>query len=46
MEQSLKNRLTFGPLMFGGLFLLLWIDYAAQKWTTNILPAESAESAC
>jgi phosphatidate cytidylyltransferase len=33
MEQSLKNRLTFGPLMLGGLFLLLWLDYAAQQWT-------------
>ena len=33
MEQSLKNRLTFGPLMLGGLFLLLWLDHAAQRWT-------------
>jgi phosphatidate cytidylyltransferase len=33
MEQSLKNRLTFGPLMLIGLFLLLWLDHAAQKWT-------------
>ena len=33
MEQSLKNRLTYGPMMLGGLFLLLWLDYAAQKWT-------------
>ncbi len=38
MEQSLKNRLTFGPLMFAGLFLLLWIDYSAQKWTSNVRP--------
>jgi phosphatidate cytidylyltransferase len=36
MEQSLKNRLTFGPLMLLGLFLLLWLDYAAQRWTHNI----------
>jgi phosphatidate cytidylyltransferase len=35
MEQSLKNRLTFGPLMLGGLFLLLWIDWAAQRWTVS-----------
>jgi len=33
MEQSLKNRLTFGPLMLAGLFLLLWLDHAAQRWT-------------
>jgi CDP-diglyceride synthetase len=33
MEQSLKNRLTYGPMMLGGLFLLLWLDHAAQNWT-------------
>jgi phosphatidate cytidylyltransferase len=33
METSLRNRLTFGPLMLGGLFLLLWLDDAIQKWT-------------
>jgi phosphatidate cytidylyltransferase len=33
MEASLRNRLTFGPLMLGGLFLLLWLDDAAQRWT-------------
>lgn len=26
MEKSLQNRLTFGPLMLAGLFLLLWGD--------------------
>jgi phosphatidate cytidylyltransferase len=36
MEQSLKNRLKFGSLMLGGLFLLLWIDYAAQQWTRGL----------
>lgn len=35
MEQSLKNRLTFGPLMLGGLFLLLWLDSALQSWTAR-----------
>ena len=35
MEQSLKNRLTFGPIMLAGLFLLLWIDSAAQHWTAS-----------
>ena len=33
MESSLRNRLTFGPLMLGGLFLLLWLDDAIQRWT-------------
>jgi phosphatidate cytidylyltransferase len=33
METSLRNRLTFGPLMLAGLFLLLWLDHAAQGWT-------------
>ena len=33
MEQSLKNRLKFGTLMLIALFLLLWLDHAAQSWT-------------
>jgi phosphatidate cytidylyltransferase len=33
MEKALRNRLTFGPLMLGGLFLLLWLDHAAERWT-------------
>jgi phosphatidate cytidylyltransferase len=36
MEQSLKNRLTYGPLMLAGLFGLLWVDHAAQKWTRGV----------
>jgi phosphatidate cytidylyltransferase len=35
MEASLRNRLTFGPLMLGGLFLLLWLDDAIQRWTRH-----------
>ena len=35
MERSLRNRLTFGPIMLGGLFLLLWLDHAAQTWTAG-----------
>jgi phosphatidate cytidylyltransferase len=35
MEQSLKNRLTYGPMMLGGLFLLLVLDHYIQKWTRN-----------
>ena len=33
MERALRNRLTFGPLMLAGLFLLLWVDNAAESWT-------------
>jgi phosphatidate cytidylyltransferase len=33
MEQSLKNRLTYGPMMLAALFLLLWLDSYAQHWT-------------
>lgn len=33
MERSLRNRLTFGPMMLAGLFLLLWLDQAAERWT-------------
>ena len=35
MERSLRNRLTFGPIMLGGLFLLLWLDHMAQQWTAG-----------
>ncbi len=35
MEKALRNRLTFGPLMLAGLFLLLWLDDAAQQWTRH-----------
>ena len=38
MERSLRNRLTFGPLMLGGLFLLLWLDHKVQVWTVNYNP--------
>src|SRR5438552_15292602 len=35
MESALRNRLTFGTLMLGGLFLLLWLDDEAQRWTRH-----------
>jgi phosphatidate cytidylyltransferase len=35
MEQALKNRLTYGPMMLAGLFGLLWFDYFAQQWTAR-----------
>src|SRR5689334_11944423 len=36
MEQSLKNRLTYGPLMLLGLFALLWLDYWIQEKTVSL----------
>ncbi len=33
MERSLRNRLTYGPMMLAALFLLLWFDDRAQVWT-------------
>jgi phosphatidate cytidylyltransferase len=38
MEVSLRNRLTFGPLMLLGLFGLLGLDYAAQAWPALHVP--------
>src|SRR5438552_5368293 len=35
MESSLRNRLTFGPLMLAALFGLLWLDDAIQRWTRD-----------
>ena len=33
MEKVLRNHLTFGSLMLGGLFLLLWLDSEIQRRT-------------
>jgi len=33
MEASLRNRLTFGPIMLAALGLILWLDHAAEGWT-------------
>ena len=33
MERSLRNRLTFGPIMLLAMFALLWLDHYAQVWT-------------
>jgi phosphatidate cytidylyltransferase len=41
MEKALRNRLTFGPLMLGGLFLMLWFDTAAQGFTREWLRNQS-----
>ena len=35
MERALRNRLTYGPLMLAGLFLLLWVDHSAERWTLS-----------
>ncbi len=31
MEQSLRNRLTFGPLMIAALLGMLWFDWWLEK---------------
>lgn len=33
MEQALRNRLTYGPIMLVALGGLLWLDHAIQTWT-------------
>lgn len=35
METALRNRLTFGPLMLAGLFLLLLLDHHIEGWTRH-----------
>jgi phosphatidate cytidylyltransferase len=38
MERSLRNRLTYGPVMLAGLFLLLWLDHWIQIRTIPYNP--------
>ncbi len=38
MEQSLKNRLTWGPVMLAALFGLLAMDHYVQVWTRGSGP--------
>jgi phosphatidate cytidylyltransferase len=33
MERSLRNRLTYGPMMLAVLFALLWLDWFVQQRT-------------
>jgi phosphatidate cytidylyltransferase len=40
MEQSLRNRLIYGPLMALALLALLALDHFAEAWTLNHLKAE------
>jgi phosphatidate cytidylyltransferase len=51
MEPALRNRLTFGPIMLGGLVLLLWLDanfqamtreWAVQRFGRDHYPADVA----
>lgn len=35
MEASLRNRLTFGPIMLVALIGLLWFDHAFEEWTRD-----------
>jgi len=44
MEQALKNRLTYGPLMLAGLFLLLWLDHAFELRTHGWLGKYAPET--
>jgi phosphatidate cytidylyltransferase len=39
MEKALRNRLTFGPMMLGGLFLLLWFDNYFEQHTVGYVRA-------
>ncbi|HEY8665610.1 MAG TPA: phosphatidate cytidylyltransferase [Tepidisphaeraceae bacterium] len=38
MERTLRNRLTFGPLMLMALGMILWVDFAAESWTRSLHP--------
>jgi phosphatidate cytidylyltransferase len=40
MEQALRNRLTFGPLMLLALGLIFWLDDASQRWTQSWHPPD------
>jgi phosphatidate cytidylyltransferase len=33
MEQTLRNRLTYGPIMLACLMGLLWVDWRLEVWT-------------
>jgi phosphatidate cytidylyltransferase len=35
MERALRHRLTFGSMMLAGLFFLLWLDAAVERWTRD-----------
>jgi phosphatidate cytidylyltransferase len=37
METSLRNRLTYGPLMLLGLFGLLWLDHFIERITRGAI---------
>jgi phosphatidate cytidylyltransferase len=35
MENSLRNRLTLGPILLAGLLLVLWLDHHVENWTAG-----------
>jgi phosphatidate cytidylyltransferase len=39
MQESLRNRLTYGPMMLAGLLLLLWLDNRIEVWTRGWVDA-------
>jgi phosphatidate cytidylyltransferase len=43
METSLRNRLTYGPMMLAGLGLLLWLDDWAQAATRGWMEQRYAD---
>ncbi len=44
MEQALKNRLTYGPIMLAGLFGLLWLDAAFETWTAGAIDSRGGRT--
>jgi len=42
MEQALRNRLTFGPIMLALVLALLWLDCAMERWTAGRIGNGSA----
>src|SRR5687768_10858989 len=36
MERSLRNRLTYGPLMMAAVLALLYLDHAIERWTASL----------
>ncbi|MDP9175391.1 MAG: phosphatidate cytidylyltransferase [Planctomycetota bacterium] len=44
MQESLRNRLTYGPLMLAGLLFLLYLDYWIEKATQGWVEIPSQKS--
>jgi phosphatidate cytidylyltransferase len=39
MEQAMRNRLTYGPIMLAALFGIFYLDSTAQTYSRNWLPS-------